>query len=176
MADHPRNRIARNSVGAAVALAVVVAGTFVGVRALGSAPSRPAVKPTPSIDLFKPIHGWIVYQDADAGQSFGLLTAVDPAHPNNQIVLSQGGPVSYPVGWSHNGSEMLLHRFASTSKTLLVMRRDGSVTPVANAFTGSFSPDGATVLFGGDKGLYVVSSSGGRPRNRDTQTSRQSGW
>jgi len=157
-----RRRIARNSVAAAVALAVVVAGTFAGVRALGSAPPRPAVKPT--LGLFDRIHGWIVYQEAP--QTGSRLIATDPNHPSRHVLLDHGGPINYPIEWSHDGSHLLLHRLGGGEDGLLVMDASGSITRVTDhsIALGSLSPDGSQVVYGGDNGLYVVDSTGGAPR------------
>ena len=120
---------------------------------------------TPS-DHFALVHGCITYTDGSK------IWAVDPNHPANRISLGPSNGRT-PIAWSRDGSRLLLveRRNAGTAqeaKDLYVMNADGSqirLTSDGNSAEGSFSPDGARVVFSRqDDGLYVVDVKGGAPR------------
>jgi Tol biopolymer transport system component len=78
-----------------------------------------------------------------------------------------------PIAWSRDGSRLLLMELrnlntAQQANDLYIMNADGSLTRLTSdgrTEGGSFSPDGAKVVFSRtDDGLYVVDAKGGVPR------------
>ena len=112
------------------------------------------------------MHGCITYSDGSK------IWAVDPNHPANRISLGPSNGLT-PIAWSRDGSHLLVveRRNAGTApqaSDLYVMNADGSqkrLTTDGNSGEGSFSPDGAKVVFSRvDDGLYVVDVKGGAPQ------------
>ena len=80
-----------------------------------------------------------------------------------------------PLGWSNDGTELLLKRSSSSDdlfpqEYLYVLHADGSETQLNEEpmyFGGAtISPDGSRVVFaawGDDLGLYIADTEGGRP-------------
>jgi Tol biopolymer transport system component len=122
-----------------------------------------AAKPS---DRFALVHGCITHSDGSE------IWAVDPNHPSNRISLGPSLGMA-PIAWSRDGSRLLLveTRNAGTAqeaRDLYVMNADGSqkrLTSDGHSGEGSFSPDGAKVVFTRqDDGLYVVDARGGTPQ------------
>src|SRR5712664_1905698 len=131
-----------------------------------SAPQLCVPKATKPSDRFALAHGCITYSDGSE------IWAVDPNHPANRISLGPSHGMT-PVAWSRDGSRMLLMEVsnagtAQEAQDLNVMSADGSQTRLTSdgrTGDGSFSPDGAKVVFSRtDDGLYVVDAKGGIPR------------
>jgi hypothetical protein len=115
--------------------------------------------------------GWIAYSSGDG------IWAVDPARPERRIRLSRAD--GDPIGWSSDGTELLIRRKSPNQvrggvgeMDLVVFDADGTETRLTNAQTfvtgGSFSPDGSEVVYAttfSPKGsaIYAVNSDGGLP-------------
>ncbi|HEY6567688.1 MAG TPA: hypothetical protein VI341_09230 [Actinomycetota bacterium] len=190
-----RRRIALNGAVATVAAVAIVVAAFTGIDAIRSAP-LPAVRPSPApsedLGVFAPVAGRIVYEnEAEVGDlSYDLgLWAIDPTGPSDttagpsvaddvastlvRLDLGEGTP----LGWSSDGTELLLSRPDAASaeslfpmEDLFILHADGSETRLNRdpmMFGGAtISPDGARVVFaawGDDLGLWVVDTEGGRP-------------
>jgi Tol biopolymer transport system component len=137
-------------------------------------------------DIFAAVQGWIAYGTNDG------IWALNPQRPGNLRERLSDRP-GQPVGWSGDGSKLLVMRAWSPNGTvadsmnyepgltfgLVVLHADGTETRVvvfdsdANPFVGGFSlsPDGSQVVF--VKGarepldsevIYVVDAEGGTPR------------
>jgi Tol biopolymer transport system component len=131
----------------------------------GSGPWNPAV-PTDDGDdrseelgIFEPVAGRIV------SRSLGGIFAVDPTRPNdpNPILWSERDGV--PLGWSSDGSRLLIR---VRNADLFVLNADGTETRLTNErdwITGSISPDGSQVVYASSNGgMYTVDTGGGEPR------------
>ena len=154
-------------VTAAAFLVVILIGLF---QLLGSTPSEvvdvdPAAPPSDP-DLFEPIRGWIVYT---AGRN---LRAVDPDDPTSQrtIELPTNASGSSPLGWSTDGSKLLLlnerignwHVMDNSGETLFHGPTGGCCLFVG---TNTMSPDGRYHIRSFDVGgLTVDALAGGEPR------------
>jgi Tol biopolymer transport system component len=151
---------------------VLVGGGIAGVQALRSAGVRPAdqAPAQPSEDPFANVHGWIAYRRG------GEALAVDPANPNNTIVLGFSA-LADPIAWSADGTQLLLRggmsrdgEFSGT-ENLDVLRSDGALTAVRGAWHatwGSFSPDGSAIAYGIQGSYpdpYIIDANGGTPRS-----------
>jgi hypothetical protein len=185
-----RRRLVLNAAVATVAAAAIAVAVFAGVDAIRSAPI-PADEPTPT-GIFAPVAGRIVYENeaevGDLGYDLGLW-AIDPSGPSDTAVgRSVADDVAStltrldveeatPLGWSSDGTELLLSRPDAASaeslfpqEYLSVLHADGSETRLHRdpmSFGGAtISPDGTRVVFaawGDDLGLWVVDAEGGRP-------------
>lgn len=155
-----RRRIALNVVGASLVAAIVALGIFDGVRAIDRTDRAPATGPTPN--AFAKVHGWIAYSVGN--QPF----AVDPLDPANPVPVAPAH-AGTPIGWSLDGSRLLLRRVAPGGGDLWVLSGDGAerrVTDDATALWGSLSPDGSKVAYWteGTGDLFVVDALGGPSR------------
>lgn len=138
-----------------LAAAALVAGTTRGTQG-------PAAPPAPR-DRFAGTGGWITFNRA------GLLFAMDPDHPSIRVDL--GTSTGLPVGWSADGSELLLHGSISdpNDRSLAVLHADGTVTSLVHGrafgpgISGAISPDGAWVVYADAGSLHEVAASGGMP-------------
>jgi Tol biopolymer transport system component len=137
----------------------------------------PLVGPSPSdLGIFGGVRGWIAYGDL-FGREPGIW-AVDPSNPDAEpIQLDPSAGI--PVAWSSDGSRMLIlrpvgdpDRWGRQSHELLVLRADGTETPVAHfpgwtptsSSGGSFTPNGSHVVYAGPDGIYSEAVDGGSPR------------
>lgn len=141
-------------------------------------PERPANEPTPSPSpqgIFAHVGGWIVYGDWPV--SNGGIWAVNPTRPGDpgdQIQLSERG--GEPLGWSSDGSKLLIRREVPDANRdpvsdldLFVLHADGTETRLTRDrdwINGSISPDGSQVVYvaGFDWLMYTVDTGGGEPR------------
>jgi Tol biopolymer transport system component len=132
------------------------------------------------LGIFAPAAGRIVYGDDG-------LWAVDPDAPSDTVegpsvavdvasALVRFGPADkFPLGWSSDGSELLLTRPTGSPvlphHILFILHADGSETRLNKDPLGiesaTISPDGTRVVFAGEysdpSGLYVIDAEGGRP-------------
>jgi Tol biopolymer transport system component len=192
-ADAPaRQRVERNvdwlMVAAAALLTIaIVAGLLLGrlmswyptLVKPGPAPGLCAPVKTPPLHGFDLLHGYITY-------AYGSdVWAVDPSQSTNRVSLGPANGLA-PVSWSRDGTHLLLsdHGISESGgprRDLYVMNADGSQTRLTcdgqSLGEGSFSPDGAQVVFARqDLSLYVVDATGGTPRLIvDSRTSGQAG-
>ncbi|MEP7040410.1 MAG: LpqB family beta-propeller domain-containing protein [Chloroflexota bacterium] len=150
------------AVAAIAALAVGLTSlAVVGPRfGIGSGPSATE---DPSVDLgiFEPVAGRIVYGDA---RSIWGVDTVAPADPATRVLLSSVSDI--PLGWSSDGTRLLITRGIRGQERLFVIRADGSETQLTTdpmLISGAtISPDGSRVVFAGGEGtLYVVDADGG---------------
>ncbi len=158
----------------AIVIALVgLGGWFVIGR---DAAKVPVDDPTPSdLGIFAPVAGRIVYGDV-GGRSGGIF-AVDPARPDDPedriLVWERGGE---PVGWSSDGSRLLIRREVSDPERdavndvdLFVLDADGTETRVSGAplldRPARSSPDGSQVVYApGGTRMFIVDTDGGEPR------------
>jgi Tol biopolymer transport system component len=125
--------------------------------------------------IFADVDGRIVYGDLRLRS--GGIFAVDPTRPNdpkNRILVSERS--GEPLGWSSDGSRLLIRREVSDANRdpvadldLFVLNPDGTETRLTKDrdwTTGSISPDGSQVVYaaGFDGHMYTVDTEGGEPR------------
>ena len=143
----------------------IVAGVVTFIMALALAAAAWAlrnpeeIRPGPTPDAFARVHGWI------AVGGLSSMTGVDPSDPSQRTTLSASGGEAY--AWSNDGSHLLIARTLGTATNLYVLDGMGNETLVArNSASGAFTPDGASVVYGGigDLTVYEVAIGGGRPR------------
>lgn len=138
-----------------------------------------ARKPEFAIDLFGQVHGSITFREGSQ------IVTVDPADPSTRISLGAADGAD-PIGWSKDGTRLLLHKRLDAGpqgirRDLYVMHSDGSQTQLTHdgtwGFDGSFSPDGAMVVYDiFDRGLYVVDAGGGTNRLLVADDPQRSRW
>lgn len=178
-------RIEGRPSGTSQRLIVLLAATLLLVAALGTAIAvgsgilrLPQVIDDPvELGIFEPVAGRIVYY------THSSLWAVDPNAPSPVATLVRIGPegtadadqfasFTIPLGWSSDGTKLLLMREDPTDQTfpptryLFILHADGTETQVAPEPVGgaTISPDGSRVVFAADGGgLYVVDAEGGQP-------------
>jgi hypothetical protein len=179
---HRNQRIRAGVLGLAVAIAV----GWLSVNAIRSTHPRPADDRSEELGIFAPIAGRIVYENigTDGGYDPGFW-AVDPSGPSDTTegimvaddVASTLVPLELdgePVGWSSDGTELLLMRSVGDGlipeQYLSILHADGSETRLNREPIGiadaTISPDGTRVVFAGQydlSGLYVIDAEGGRP-------------
>lgn len=165
-------RVAGRPSDASRRLIVLLAATLLLVAALGTAivvgsgilrlrPDQPSV----DLGIFQPVAGRIVI---GAGQ--GGLWGIDPLEPTGpatRVELTFGGGTIRPLGWSADGTRLLIMR----DDLLFVLHSDGSETQVTEgpmAMRGAtISPDGSRVVFAtidgaGNTGfVFAVDADGG---------------
>jgi Tol biopolymer transport system component len=175
-----RRRIATTVGATLVVVVALIIGSIVAVQSIRtSAPPRPANPgPTPEqLGRFARVHGWIAYGDGSQ------IVAVDPTHPANRIAFGPANGAA-PIGWSRDGTRLLLEEMRDAGpqgirSDLLVLRADGSRTQLTSngrSSGGSFSPDGAMVVYESDLSLYVVDADGGTPRLLAAADSEHARW
>lgn len=164
-----------------LALVVAVAGFGWLARAFptGSMPADTPEKPSVDLGIFEPVAGRIIYYTdsrlwgVDPSASSPIPTLVRP-QPSGTADVDQFAAVTWPLGWSGDGTELLFVREDPTDDTfpydqhLFILHADGTVNqvtpePVEGA---AISLDGSRVVFAGDgddDGLYVVDAEGGQP-------------
>ena len=188
-----RRRMRNRKIGAYVIVAaIIIAVAMVAIAEIRTSPV-PAVPPTPTEDLgiFAPVAGRIVYVGQGASVSDRVenhVWAVDPNGPSDPVEgpdvaddvastlvrldldLEDALPPSAhgvePLGWSRDGTELLVTRWKGLVGTYYVVHADGTETRVSNqspgvgAATAALSPDGSRVVFE-SQGLAVVDIEGG---------------
>jgi Tol biopolymer transport system component len=135
----------------------------------------PQTDPTSPQGIFADVGGRIVY--GTLRLRTGGIFAVDPTRPNDpkgRILVS--GRSGEPLGWSSDGSRLLIRRQVPdptrdpvVDLDLFVLNADGTETRVTNSrdwISGSISPDGSQVVYaaGFDGHIYTVDAEGGEPR------------
>lgn len=129
----------------------------------------------PNLGIFAPAAGRIVYGDDQGIWGVDLAAPADPA--TTVLLTSEPG---VPLGWSSDGTRLLILRGRSPEAQLYVLHADGSETKLTErpmTIRGaSISPDGSRVVFAGGSGefpgesgsccsegfgLYVVDAVGG---------------
>ncbi len=150
-------RIRAGAVGLLVALAV----GWWGLHAIRSTPlpAVPPEEPTVDLGIFEPVAGWIVYGDQRG------IWGVDPTAPGNSERVQLTSDAASPLGWSAEGTELLVERLVPQRGSLLsILHADGIETPVVQdpiSMAGAtLSPDGSRVVFSGEtgtgRGLHAV--------------------
>jgi hypothetical protein len=154
--------------------AAVVALIVVGLTALAALSQRfgsdpaPAAPAGPSLNLgiFEPVAGRIVYADEDG------IWGVDPATPADPAASVQlTSEEVIPLGWSRDGTRLLIMRQSREGGQLFVLHADGSETQVTEppmdvslgvtSRGAAISPDGSRVVFTDGSALYAVHADGG---------------
>ena len=111
------------------------------------------------LGIFAPVAGRIVHGFA------GGMIGVDPAAPSDDATRIQLTPVpGVPLGWSSDGTRLLLVRGEGGLERLLVVHADGSEMEVTSdpvRGRATISPDGSRVVFVGEGGLHSVDVDGG---------------
>jgi len=146
-------------------VALLVAGAFY----IGS-----QTKPAPvDLGIFAPVAGRVVYGDERG------IWGVDPAAPaDGATSVRLTSEAGIPLGWSSDGTRLLIMRGSDPDEHLFVLHADGSETQVTGrpmSIRGAtISPDGSRVVFeaatsvGGSalygvSALYAVDAQGGSP-------------
>jgi len=192
-----RKRLNRRLSAAALAIILALVSFVALTRAFRPA-ERPANEPPKPPGIFSGVGGWIAYgwrssqpstptgeRQEPRGDRQGIW-AVDPWHPGdpgNRIQLStQRGT---PLAWSGDGSSLLIQSYeppkSSVPPRLFVLNADGTETTLATSDAwcsgssycgsgGSFSPDGAQVIYAAPSeddwrsSIYAVDAQGGSAR------------
>jgi hypothetical protein len=171
-----RDRKLRNKRITAGVVGIVVA--LLSLAALARAfrgAERPGNGPTPSPQgIFAHVGGWIVYGDWRLSNGIWAVNPTWPGGPGDQIQLSERS--GEPLGWSSDGSKLLIRRQVPDPKRepvadldLFVLHADGTETRLTRYrdwITGSISPNGTQVVYVAGLGghMYTVDSEGGEPR------------
>ncbi len=102
-----RRRHRSRQIGAYAMVAAMVAIAVVAISVVGNGPTPriPADDPTPTegLGIFRPVAGWVAYQDV-AG-----LWAIDPDTLQDPMEVL-GSADARPLGWSRDGTELLIVR------------------------------------------------------------------
>jgi hypothetical protein len=165
-------RIEGRPSGASQRLIILLAATLLLVAVLGTAIAvgsgilrMPVVIDDPvDLGIFEPVAGRIVTGD---GQGIWGIDPIAPADPATRIELTSGGGAIRPLGWSADGTRLLIMR----DELLFVLHADGSETQLTErpmAMRGAaISPDGSRVVFAtidgaGNTGfVFAVDADGG---------------
>ena len=175
-----QRRRTRNRKFAAYAMvAAIVAIAVVAIAEVRKTSSVPAVPPTPTGDLgiFTPVAGRIVFGESS-------IWAADPSAPSRSALVRLHVEDGQPLGWSSDGTELLLRRVDPTDQSypydayLYILHADGTETQLNGDATltwdATIAPDGSRVVFAAADGmmnaitplpasLYVVDAEGGQP-------------
>lgn len=150
-------------------LVLVAGAVLVGARLIQPAPV--------DLGIFEPVAGRIVFGDDDG------IWAIDPAAPPDSATRVQlTAQAGIPLGWSSDGTRLVIVRRSGGEQQLLVLHADGSETELNDAPASvrgwnpsprqaTMSPDGSrVVLVGGFRapgggccnwGLFAVDADGG---------------
>jgi Tol biopolymer transport system component len=133
--------------------------------ATASPVASPKRTPSGNLGIFEPVAGRIVYPEVS---SLGIsLWALDPTAPAvtaaTKVVLASESAI--PVGWSSDGTRLLMERAGDGAEGLFVLDADGSVTQVTDQPIGpgraAISRDGSRVAFIASEALYIADAEGG---------------
>ena len=182
-----RKRRDRRIRAGVVGLVIAIAVGWWGLHAIRSTPlpAEPPEEHSTGLGIFEPVAGRIVFQNGTDRRYDAGLWAVDPNSPSVSSLVRLGGKGSIPLGWSSDGTQLLVMREDHDTPfpykdALFVLHADGSETLLnENAMYtegASISPDGSRVIFaaaGGayfpyndpsaEPGLFVVDTAGGQP-------------
>ncbi|HEV8253081.1 MAG TPA: hypothetical protein VGQ66_06830 [Candidatus Limnocylindria bacterium] len=158
------NRPLQIALAAVAAVAVSLAALSALSPRIGSEPT-PTENPSVDLGIFAPVAGRIVY-----GDPYGIW-GVDPAGPADPVARIQlSSETGTPLGWSSDGTRLLIMRGSPGEEALLILDADGSETqlpgvPGASDFA-AISPDGSRVVFGratsgAGSAVYAVDAEGG---------------
>jgi Tol biopolymer transport system component len=168
-------------------LAIAIAVGWLGINAIRSTPPVPADNPTPpeGLGIFEPVAGRIVFQNGATGG----LWAADPSAPSRSTLVRLDVEDGQPLGWSSDGTELLLRRVDPTDQRfpsdayLYIVHADGTETQLNRdamlTWDATIAPDGSRVVFAASdqavrfrprriltvlpEGLFVVDAEGGQP-------------
>jgi Tol biopolymer transport system component len=187
---HRRDRKRRNQrIRAGVlGLAIAIAVGWLGVNAIRSTPPVPADDPTPpeGLGIFEPVAGRIVFRHGGTDLGYGPgLWAADPSAPSRSTLVRLDVEDGQALGWSSDGTELLLRREDPTDQTfpydayLYILHADGTETQLIRdamlTWDATIAPDGSRVVFAASDqpvapfrplpaaGLFVVDAEGGQP-------------
>ncbi len=176
----------RLRVGRALASAVLAvslgactsASDTTNVTATSSSVATTDLTPTEGLGIFAPVAGRIVYMTAG-------VWAVDPSTPSRSSLVHLDVNGGEPLGWSSDGTELLLRREDPTDRTLpydaylYILHADGTETQLIRhamlTWRATIAPDGSRVVFAASDGmindiwpfsrpgLFVVDAEGGQP-------------
>jgi Tol biopolymer transport system component len=152
-----------------LALVLVAGAVLVGARLTQPAPV--------DLGIFEPVAGRIVFGDDDG------IWAIDPAAPADSATRVQlTAQAGIPLGWSSDGTRLVIVRRSGGEEQLFVLHANGSETDLNDAPTSvrgwnpwphqaTISPDGSRVVFRGgfrapgggccNWGLFAVDADGG---------------
>jgi Tol biopolymer transport system component len=163
----------RTGVQTATALVVLllVLVLMAGVVAVGA---RLLQRTPVDLGIFAPVAGRIVYGDERG------IWGIDPTAPADSATRVQlTSEAGIPLGWSSDGTRLLIMRGSDPDEHLFVLHTDGSAVQVTEgpwSIRGAtISPDGSRVVFAGVTGdtgsapytglaLYAVDADGGRAK------------
>jgi hypothetical protein len=114
------------------------------------------------------VGGWITYGD---GSGLWARDLSSPGDPSDRVRLSS--TPGTPIAWSSDGSKLLVQRDYTD---LYVISSDGTETQLTDSGFfdgGSFSPDGAAVVYADRSTIKVVDAEGGSPEVLLTSGIRQ---
>lgn len=119
-----------------------------------------AEEPTVDLGIFDPVAGRIVYA------SGASMRAVDPSGASDETTVQLTSPGGTPLGWSRDGTVLLITRQGLAPRGLFVLHADGSETQLSeepiSVRDAAISLDGRRVVFKGSGiGLSVVDADGG---------------
>jgi hypothetical protein len=176
-----RRRTRNRKIAAYAMVAAIIAIAVVAIAEVRNTSSVPAVPPTPTGDLgiFAPVAGRIVFGETGDGP-----WAADPNSPSRSTLVRLHVEDGQPLGWSSDGTELLLRREDPTDQTypydayLYILHADGTETQLNKdamlTWDATIAPDGSRVVFAAadgminditprPAGLYVVDVEGGQP-------------
>jgi dipeptidyl aminopeptidase/acylaminoacyl peptidase len=123
-------------------------------------------KPAPvDLGIFAPVAGRVVYADE---RGIWGVDAAAPADGATRVQLTSEAGI--PLGWSSDGTRLLVMRGSDPDEHLFVLHADGSETQVTDrpmSIRGAtIAPDGSRVVFAaatseGGSALYAVDAQGG---------------
>jgi Tol biopolymer transport system component len=175
-----QRRMRNRKLGAYAMVAVIVAIAIVAIALIRNGPTSqvPAVPPTSSdLGIFAPVAGRIVFGESS-------ISAADPSAHSRSTLVRLHVEDGQPLGWSSDGTELLLRREDPTDHTypydayLYIVHADGTETQLNGdamlTWDATIAPDGSRVVFAAADGminditprpasLFVVDAEGGQP-------------
>ena len=147
-----RRRTRNRKIAAYAIVAVIVAIAMVAIAEVRNTSPVPAVPPTPTGDLgiFAPVAGRIVFGETGDGPN---IWAADPSAPSRSTLVRLDVEDGQPLGWSSDGTELLLRREDPTDQTypydayLYILHADGTETQLNRdamlTWDATIAPDGS---------------------------------
>lgn len=182
--QHARQRKAERNrkIGAIAVVAALVGlgGWF--VAQLGPASQVADPIPPHGLGIFEPFAGKIIYQEDCLLWTCSLETfegsdvrSIDPTATDPTPAALASGIIGTPVGWSSDGTELLVTRVQGHDGSLVVLHADGTETSLLgplkpaerHLLSAAISPDGSRVAYtapteDGGSGLYAIDVDSGR--------------